>query len=442
MNNSIAQKYGFFSLIRFALPTIIMMMFMSLYSIVDAIFVSRFVGTNALSAINIVYPVISLLMALAIMLATGGSAIVARKMGEKKEKESMQNYSLIIAAGIISGFIISFIGILFLEPICLLLGASPILLEYCKDYLFIILLFAPALTLQLLFQSFFVTAGKPALGLILTILAGVANAVLDYIFIVPLDLGIKGAAIATVIGYLIPAIVGLIYFSRKKGTLYFVRPKMDTAVLKETCLNGSSEMITNLSTAIITFLFNAIMMKFLGEDGVAAITIVLYAQFLLTALYLGFSMGVAPIISYNHGDNNADQIRQVIKNSLIFTAISSVIVYGVSLFLSEGLVKIFAAPDTAVFSIAKEGFFLFSTSFLFTGINIFASSMFTALSNGKVSAFISFMRTFVFLLLALLLLPRIMGVNGLWIAVPLSEILSFIVSLCCFRRFGERYHYA
>lgn len=442
MNNSITKEFRFGSLIRFALPTIIMMIFMSLYGIVDAIFVSRFIGTDALSAINIVYPAINLVMAIAIMLSTGGSAVVARKLGEGKTKQAYENYTLIVITGVIAGLVIGIIGILFLEPICNILGASPLLMDYCKDYLFVIMLFAPAMVLQLLFQTFFVAAGQPNLGLALTILAGITNGILDYVFIVPMDLGITGAALATATGYMIPAIVGLIYFFKKKNSLHFVAFKVDWSVLKESCFNGSSEMVTNVSTGIITFLFNILMMRYLGENGVAAITIVLYAQFLLTALYLGFSMGVAPIISYNHGNKNIQQLKSIFKSSMIFITISSAVVFIFSLGLAENLVSIFSPVGTPVYDIATEGFLLFSSSFLFTGINIYASSMFTAFSNGRVSAIISFMRTFVFIMLGLLLLPKVLEINGLWLAVPIAEFMTLVLSVILINKFRQQYHYA
>lgn len=442
MNPAIGREFHFASLIRFALPTIIMMIFMSLYTIVDGIFISRFVGTDALSATNIVYPMINIVLAVAIMLATGGSAVVARKMGEGKTKSAKQSFTFIVISGTAAGAVIGLLGIVFLEPICLFLGASAALMEYCKSYLFVLLLFAPAAVLQILFQSFFVTAGRPMLGLLLTVIAGVGNAVFDYLFIVPLGMGVAGAALATAMGYLLPSAVGLIYFSVSKNALHFCRPKLDWRMLAGSCLNGSSEMVTNLSTGIITFLFNILMMRYLGENGVAAITIVIYAQFLLTALYMGFSMGVAPVISFNYGSGNTVQLQRIFRICMIFIALSSVAMYGASLLLSEYLVAIFAPVGSAVYEVASHGFWLFSLSFLFAGINIFASGMFTALSNGKVSALISFMRTFAFILVGLLLLPRFLDVDGIWLAVPFAEILTMGISVVYLKKMSGVYQYA
>ena len=441
MSNSIAKDFKLFSLLRFAFPTMVMMVFMSLYTIIDGIFVSRFVGEEALSSVNIVYPVISLLIAIGVMLATGGSAVIATKLGEGKEKEAKEDFSFLVFLGFIVGVLLMILGNLFIEPIVTVLGATPATLHYCTDYLSVCLFLAPACMLQLLFQTFFVTAGKPIAGLILTISGGVANMVLDYLFMGPLHMGIKGAALATGIGQLIPAVAGLIYFSCFHGSLHFVRPKFRFRVLKDSCTNGSSEMVTNLSTAVVTYLFNMAMLKFLGEAGVAAITIVLYGQFLFTAMYMGFSMGVAPVISYNYGRDNRRLLRRIFKICVGFISVSSVVITAIAILSSPFIVQIFTPVETKTYAIAKEGFFLFSTNYIFAGINIFASSMFTAFSDGKTSAIISFVRTFVLLVLNILLLPLIMGVTGIWLAVPAAEFFTVFLSLFYFRKKRNIYHY-
>ncbi len=290
MSNSIAKDFKFFSLLRFAAPTIIMMVFMSLYTIVDGIFISRLLGTNALSSANIVYPVLNLVIAVGVMLASGGSAIIARKFGENNSEEAREDFSLLIIVGIAAGFVIMAAGNLFIEPIARMLGATDVLLADAVSYLSVSLFLAPACILQLLFQTFFVTAGKPNLGLLLTIGGGLANMVLDYVFMGPLQMGIGGAALATGIGQLVPAASGFIYFFFVKGSLHITKPKFRGSVIIESCLNGSSEMVTNISAAVVTYLFNIMMLKFLGEPGVAAITIVLYGQFLFNAMYMGFSV--------------------------------------------------------------------------------------------------------------------------------------------------------
>ena len=424
------------------MPTIVMMVFMSMYTMVDGVFVSNLVGDKALSAINIVYPYISVVTAVAIMLVTGGSAVIARKMGEGSSREAKENFTLIVITGIIVGVIIGAVGIIFNEPILKLLGSTESLHEYCKGYLIILSFGAPLSVLQMLFQFLFVAAGKPKLGLISTILGGGANILLDYIFIGPMNLGINGAGYGTVIGYAIPALCGLIYFTFcRKGTLYFVRPKFDGKVLINSCLNGSSEMVTNLATAVTTLLFNITTLKYLGEGGVAAVTIVLYAQFLLTSVFIGFSSGIAPVFSYNHGTQNHKELKKIFKISMIFVVIVSAATFIASILLSGAVVSVFVRPGNPVYDIAKNGFLLFSISFIFTGLNIFASSMFTAFSNGVVSALISFLRTFLLLSTSIILLPMVMGEPGIWLAVPLAEVLTIIFSVIMIVKFKKRYHY-
>lgn len=430
MENKLAQNFTITSLLKFTAPTCIMLVFMSLYQMTDAVFVSNFVGENALSALNNVFPIPSIIIALSIMLATGGSAIIAKNMGEGKAQKAKQNFSMIVFVGFLLGIVIMIAGVIWIKPIIKVLGATPILYAYSYDYLFILLLACPLTVLQMLFQTFFVTAGKPHLGLVSTILGGVSNIVLDYLFIVVFHMGVAGAAIATSIGYTLPAIIGLVYFFlNKKGTLYFVKPVFDRIVLLKTCTNGSSEMVTNLAIAIVTLLFNKIMLRYLGENGVAAITIVLYAQFLLTSIFMGFSNGVAPVFSYNYGNNNKAQIKKIFKMSLCIISVLSILMYIISLVFATPIISVFTSSESEVFKITYHGFFLFSISYLFTGVNIFASSMFTAFSNGKISALLSFLRTFVFLVAALLLLPEIMGVDGIWLAVPIAEFIAILVSI-------------
>lgn len=439
-NNQISKEFHTASLLRFTLPSIIMMVFMALYQMVDAVFVSNFVSEDALSALNIVFPLPSLIIAVSIMLATGGSAVISKKMGEGEDSKARQFFSMLVLLGICFGLLMTLVGVLFTRPLIHLLGSTPRLDQYCYDYLYLLLMFSPFSVLQMLFQTFFVTTGKPHLGLASTILAGVANIFFDYLFIVVFPFGVKGAAMGTAIGYCIPAIFGLIFFAiDRQGSLYFVKPLFDRKVLAHVCSNGASEMVTNLSNAITTFAFNLMMLRFLGESGVAAITIALYAQFLLISIYMGFSGGVAPVFSYNHGSKNHTQLHRLFRISLGFICVSAVAVTLFSLFAGDALISVFVDPGSEVFEITSAGFRLFSVSFLFIGVNIFASGMFTALSDGKTSAIISFLRTFVFLLLSLLLLPEFIGVNGIWLAIPVAEFLTLGVSIFYFIRLGKRY---
>ena len=441
-DNPLSQNFTMKSLLRFAFPTILMMIFMGLYTVVDTVFVSRFVNTSALSAMNIVCPVINLIVGLGTMLATGGSAIVARKMGAGEHIRASQDFTLIISTGVLLGVMIAVFGTIFIDSIIWGLGASTILFPYCREYLFILLLFTPASILQVLFQNLIVTAGRPVIGMILGISAGIVNILLDYIFMMPLRMGIKGAALGTGIGYMIPSVIGILFFFTRKSGLSFRKPVIDISVLAESCTNGFSEMVSQAAAAVATFLFNRIMMKLLGESGVAAITIIIYTQFLLSSLYIGFSMGAAPIISYNYGKQDKKQLKNVFFICIRFIIFVSISVFGIAFVFGSSLVHIFAEKGTPVYEIARNGFLIFPFSFLFCGLNIFTSAIFTALSNGKLSAILSFLRTFGLITVLLLTLPNLLGVAGVWLSVPIAELITMIVALVFLNKNREKYHYA
>lgn len=385
---------------------------------------------------------VNIVLGISVMLSTGSNAIVAKKMGEGRPDSARETFTTIILLNIIIGLVFAVLGNLAAVPLSRMLGASDLLLKDCVTYLRWQLAFAPSLMLQIQFQMFFVTEGKPGIGLFLTLLAGIANAVLDYVLIVPMGMGIAGAAIATVTGYSIPALIGLIYFAAARKSLWFVRPRIVKKELGETCLNGSSEMVTNLSSGVITFLFNLLMMHFAGEDGVAAITIIQYSQFLLNALFMGFSQGVSPVISFNYGSQNHQQLRQVFKTSLIFTAASSLAVFLMAQLGGSLVVEIFARRGTPVYELARHGFMIFACSFLFSGFTIFASALFTALSDGRISAIISFVRTFGLIITSLLVLPFIIGMDGVWLAIPIAEFGGILLCLYFLRKYRTKYHYA
>ncbi|MCI9602359.1 MAG: MATE family efflux transporter [Lachnospiraceae bacterium] len=431
------QKWNTASLLRFAFPTIVMMVFMGLYTIVDTIFVARFVSTDALSAINIVCPVINLTVGLGTMIAAGGSAVVSRKMGAGLEQEAKEDFTLLVLAAAGIGAAILICGTLWLNPILLALGASERLLPFCRDYLGLLLLFLPANVIQTVYANLFVTAGKPGLGFGLSVLAGLANILLDYIFIVPGGMEIRGAALGTGLGYLIPAAAGTVFFFRNRGALSFVKPRWRGALLTESCLNGSSEMVGQLAAALTTFLFNLTMMERLGEDGVAAVTIMIYSQFLLNTLFIGFSMGVAPVIGFHYGSGNRKQQRKILSICIRFLAAASLLIFALSISGGPLVVRMFTPDASRVYEIAAAGFPVFSVSFLFCGFNIFISALFTALSNGKVSAVLSFLRTFGLLCGGILLLPRLFGITGVWMAVPMAEGIMFFVSLGCLIYYRE-----
>ena len=428
-SNALAKQFTTASLIKFALPNIIMMVFFSFYTIVDGMFVSRLAGTLALSGINMSYPLFSVQLAIGIMFGTGGSAVIARKLGEGNDDGARQDFTCIIAVALITGTLFAVVCLPFLEEILIWLGTSEAQMPQTMEYSRYLLYFSPAMFLQTIFQVFFVTAGKPSLGLAVTVAGGVANMILDYVLMAPLNFGVKGAAIATGISYLIPAVVGIVYFSfRRKGSLYIVKFDMDYPMLLKTCSNGFSEMVTNVANAVTTFLFNVIFMRFWMEDGVAAITMIMYFQFVFSAAFLGFSMGVAPVISYKHGAGDFLQLRHIVRSCLGFIGVASVSIFIISKMVIGVSLSVFTDPAGNVFKIAVEGFPIFALSFIFLGTNIFASALFTAFSNGVISALISLARTFIFLVGALLILPDAMGEVGIWLAVPVAEFLGLLVS--------------
>lgn len=440
-NHPLAQNWRIAALLRFAAPTIFMMLFMGLYTIVDILFVSRFVGSDALSAINIVCPITNLIVGLGTMLAAGGNAILSRKMGAGKHQEAKEDFTLLILSGALIGVLLLVLGTLCMTPLLHLLGASPRLMPYAQDYLFFILLFAPANMLQTLFASLFITAGKPNLGACLSVAAGITNIILDYLFIVICDLGIRGAALGTGMGMLLPSLGGIIVFSHKKGILHFTKPVLRLSVLTESCFNGASELVSQCAAAVTTLLFNLTMMRLIGEDGVAAITIIIYSQFMLQTLFIGYGMGIAPIIGYNHGSKNHPMQRRIMRTSLVLIGLASLLLFALSRWHTTKLIACFATPDTTVFTLATQGFTLFTWSVLFCGTNIFTSAALTALSNGRLSATLSFLRTFGLLAPLILALPNIANTTGLWLAIPLAESIMWVISVGCLVCQQKRYGY-
>ncbi len=442
MSNPLSAKVKFSSLMKFTLPTIIMMIFMSIYIMVDGIFVARFVNTDALSAVNITYPALSLVVALGIMIATGGSAIVAKQMGEGKDELARRNFSMFIYLAIIISVVLGALAVIFVDPLIRFLGANDAVYRYCHSYVMTLVWFIPAGMLQMLFQYFFVTAGKPVMGLVSVIAAGLANIVLDYIFIVPLGMGIAGAALATGIGYCIPSIIGICFFcTNRKGTLWLCKARFRLKTILLSCSNGASELVTNIAVAVTTYFFNITMMRTLGSDGVAAITIVLYTQMLLNAVFMGYASGVAPVFSYKFGSGERDEIKKTFRISVLFIGVTSILVVLFANLFDRQIVGVFADPGTPVFELASRGFAIFSVAYLFMGFNIFSSAMFTAFSNGLISALLSFLRTLGFTLVMILVLPLVWGVDGLWLSVPIAESLALIIAIICFRKYRTRYGY-
>lgn len=441
MENELAREFHLASLLRFALPTVLMNLFVGLYYIVDGVCVARFVGTDALSAMNITYPTFFTALAISIMLATGGSAVVAKKMGEGKDAEARADFTFLTLVTFAAGLVFSGACLTFIRPLIYLLGASDYLYPMSHDYLFIQLCFTPAIFMQMFFQTFFVTAGKPKVGLTLSLIAGCTNIVLDLLLVGALGLGVVGASFATCIGYSIPAVVGTVYFFRRDKVLHFARPRCTAPVLWRSCSNGASEMIANLSTSITTAVFNIIMMRLVGQDGVAAITVLVYTQYLFQAFFTGFSVGVAPVFSYNYGSGNQERLARLFRISTRCVLAASAGVFVIMELFTPFMVWIFAARSSEVYRIATTGIRIYSIAYLCYGTNVFASAFFTALSNGAISATISVLRTLVFLLSGVLVLSMLFGAMGVWMAGPFAEIATILFSVYFFRRNGARYGY-
>lgn len=429
-NNVFNQKFNIAKLVKFSIPSMFMMMVLSLYQCVDGLFVSNYVDTNGLGAINIVYPVIFLGLGIALMIGTGGSALIGKALGEKKQEEANSIFTFIVLFSLLIAVITSTIGSVFIEEILEFLGATGNYYEMAKTYLQIHFYFIVFYYLQNMFQIFFITAGRPKFGLTMTILGGITNIVLDYLFLAVLDFGIEGAAIATGISSLIPSLAGLYcFFISKKSLLKFSKFKIDFVKLKNTLVNGSSELLTNIANSITTLLFNYQFFKYYSYVGVDSITIVLYFQFLVSSMVFGFSTGIAPIISYKFGEGSIIELKQIKKNSFIIFSFLSVVCFAVSLFAIYPAAKVFSGNDIAVYQMTVDNYIYFSFSLLFMGISIFASSYFTAIGDGLTSLFISFLRTLLFLAGSLILLPLIFNEQSLWCATSVAELLGAIVSI-------------
>lgn len=443
MTNSLDRKITLSSLLKFAAPTIASTLLMEIYGIIDGLFVARLIGTDALSAVNITFPLILVTIAIGMMFGTGGSALVARQLGQKRELTARQNFSLTVLAALGSGILFSVLGLVFLKPLLIFLGANEQLFSYCYEYACVCLFFMPLALFTGTFSMFYITRGRAVLGLIFSSIGGITNVVLDYVFIALCGMGLRGAALATGIGYALAGTIGFIYFSvNRRGSLYFVKPKFKPYVISKICINGSSEMVTNLSVCLVTILLNNIVIRLAGSDGVAAITVVLYMQTLLMSVCFGYSMGIAPLTSYNYGKRETPHLRKIFSISTKMIGIMSVFVFLLCLSQSGRLIGLFVNEDTTVYKMALRGFKLFAACFLFMGLNIYASALFTALSNGKVSALLSFCRTFVFVVGLLLLLPLWWEMTGVWLAIPIAEAMSFLMTLFYFRKYKDVYRFA
>lgn len=427
------------NILVFTIPTMIRMVFISMYSIVDGIVISNFVGSLGLSAINIVYPVLNVCMALSFMLAAGSNAIIGKKLGEGKSDEANGFMTLTVIINVVAIVILTAIFMMWDEKIYMLLGSDEELLPYCVEYGSIIVLGGPIWVMQVLFQSYLITADRPRMGLWLSVGSGILNIVLDFLLVGVFKLGLAGAAAASVAGMLLGGMIPLVVFCNKKSLLHFRKPVWNGKEFLQSLGNGSSEMVSNLASAVTTTLFNLQMMNLVGEKGVAAISAILYLQFVFVAIFFGFTSGISPVISYNYGAKNEENIGKAFRISMKITITFSLCMFAIAELLDKWLVWIFASKDPVLSELMIYGFRIIAVSVLFTGVNVFASGFFTALNNGKISAMISVLRTFVFEAGALLLLPELLEIDGVWIALPAAEFLALTVSVAMLIRYRPKH---
>ncbi len=442
--NILAQDFTAKSLLRYACPTVLMMVFMSTYTIVDGLFVARLVGEDALAAVNIVWPVFNVVLAIGLMFSTGSTAVMGRLMGEGKGHEARAFLSLIYLVSIGLGAVVTLLVQTFPGEIIRALGVNEELYPYAMGYIQSLGWFVIGFFYQVFVQSFFVLAGRPTLGFLTCFVGGTVNIILDYVLISPhmLNLGIEGAGLATGIGLCVPAVVGVVFFfTNRSGELYFTTPVFRGKMLGQSMFNGMSELVSQLSTAVTTLMFNLILLDMVGKSGVASITVILYVQMIQTALYFGYSIGVAPIISYKYGAEDRAGLHKVLGISLKFIGAVSLAIIAISLIFDDVAVSIFISQSSDTFAMATEGLRLFSIAYLFMGVNVFMSSMFTALSNGTISAVLSFARTLVFLVATLVSMPYFFGIQGVWLAVPVAEAMAFLLSWLCYCRGRSTYGY-
>lgn len=442
MEIKLSDHFTYRRLFRFVLPSIIMMIFTSIYGVVDGLFVSNYAGKLEFAAVNLIMPFPMLLGAFGFMIGTGGSAIVSKTLGEGKKEKANEYFSMLVSITIVAGIVLSVFGVIFIRNIARFMSASEDMMEYCVVYGRLLLVALTPFMLQNVFQSFLVTAEKPGLGLKVTVAAGLTNVVLDYLLIGILKWGVAGAALATGISQLVGGVIPFVYFLRKNTSeLRIVKSKTDWKVFFKVCLNGSSELMTNLSMSLVNMLYNFQLMGYAGENGVAAYGVIMYVNFMFVSVFIGYSIGTAPIIGYNYGAGNHEELKNVFGKSVGFNVVSGVIMCLLAICTSGFLAQIFVGYDKALFEMTKNGFCIYSLSFVLMGMNIFGSAFFTALGNGLISALISFLRTLLFQLIAVLALPLLFGLNGIWMAVVVAEVAAIIVTIAFLLGNRKRYHY-
>lgn len=443
MKIQLSDHFTFSKLLRFTLPSITMMVFTSIYSVVDGLFVSNYVGKDPYTALNLIWPLIMGMGALGFMMGSGGSAIVAKTLGEGKSEDARRYFSMVVYVTIIGSLLLSAIGLIFIRPISIALGSTEELLPYSMLYGRILLISLTFFMLQNVFQSFFATAEKPKLGLLIIVIAGVSNMILDYVFIVVFQWGLAGAAIATAVSQVIGGGIPLFYFLRHNSSLLrLVVTRFELRPLWKACTNGSSELMTNLSSSLVNILYNLQLMKLTGQDGVAAFGTIMYVFFIFIAIYIGYAMGCAPLIGYHYGAGNHKELKNLLTKSLVLMGILGVLLTIAAEVLAAPLSKLFVGYDPELYALTCHAFRLYAFSFLVTGFNIYGSAFFTALNNGGFSAAISFLRTLLFQVAMIYLLPIFFDLDGIWLAVTAAECLTLVITIIFLITQRKHYHYA
>lgn len=442
MHIQLSDHFTYGKLLRFAFPSIMMMVFTSIYGVVDGFFVSNFVGKTPFTAVNFIMPFLMILGSAGFMFGTGGSALIAKTLGEGETEKANRLFSLTVYTSALCGVVLAALGLLLLRPVAAALGAEGELLENSIAYGRIILLAIPAYVLQYEFQCLFVTAEKPSLGLSVTVAAGVANMVLDALFVAVLRLGLEGAAAATAISQLVGGLIPLLYFSRPNSSLLRLgKTEFNGRALAKICVNGSSELMSNISMSVVSMVYNAQLLKYAGENGVAAYGVLMYVSMIFQAVFIGYSVGTAPITGYNYGAGRRAELSGVLKKSIALIGVFSAAMFAAALFLAEPLSALYVGYSEELLQMTVHAFTVFAFSFLFSGQSIFGSSFFTALNDGPTSAAISFLRTLVFQIAFVLVLPLLFGLDGIWLSAVAAEVVSAVITVCFLAAKRKQYHY-
>ena len=429
-------------LLRFSLPSIVMMVFTSIYGVVDGYFVSNYTGKTPFAAVNLIMPFLMILGGVGFMFGTGGGALIAKTMGEGKAEKADKLFSMTVFASILCGLVLTAVGLLFLRPFARLMGAEGELLENSLLYGTINLIALPFYILQYEFQCLFATAEKPKLGLYVTVASGVANMVLDWLLVAVLTFGLAGAAAATAASQFIGGVFPLIYFARKNSSrLHLTRCRLELRPLGRICANGSSELMGNISMSLVNMLYNVQLMQYVGEDGIAAYGVLMYVSMIFQAIFIGYSVGTAPIVSYHYGAQNREELKSLLRKAIFIVAIAALCMFAAGELLAAPLSRLFVAYDEELLQMTTHAFAIFSFSFLFSGFAINGSSFFTALNDGLTSALISFLRTLVFQVAAVLLFPLLWGLDGIWFSIVAAEIMAVLATIFCLLKKQKKYGY-